>query len=145
MSDSLLVYDGGNGLFRSGARQLSRLSDGLLLVPWRAEDTRRFLEAQFGDHLFAFVLIDPDAGLVHAGGETVRRLLWERGAPRAVAVAAERTYSAVGDPFGRAVHGREPADIDGTFDIVDSARPHLDSLKRECSLATCTDGRRTGG
>lgn len=144
MADSFLVYDGRNRLFRRGARGVARRSSGLRLVPWEAEGTRRFFEAQFGEHLFAFVLIEPDAGLVHAGGETVRRLLTDRGIPPRLAGAAERTYGALADPFGRVVHGQVPADLEGSFPIAEAARPHVEALRRDCSLATC-DGSGRGG
>lgn len=148
MSDSFLVYDGRNRLFRAAAKQVARLSEDLRLVPWRSKSTREFIEAQFGDHLFVFVLIDPETDKVHAGGEAVRRLLCDRGVPRRLVGAAQRTYKVVGDPFGQVVHGQAPADIDGTFTLAEDARPHLESLRRECSLAACVSGndtsRRTG-
>jgi hypothetical protein len=139
MTDSFLVYDGRTRLFRRGARALARRSPGLRLVPWEAEGTRRFFEAQFGEHLFAFVLIEPDVGLVHAGGETVRRLLTDRGASPWLASAAERGYGVLADPFGRAVHGQAPADLEGSFPIAEAARPHIEALRRDCSLASCDD------
>lgn len=148
MSDSFLVYDGRNRLFQAAAKQVARLSGNLRLVPWRSKSTRAFIEAQFGDHLFVFVLIDPETDEVHAGGRAVRRLLCDRGVPRRLVGAAQRTYEAVGDPFGQVVHGQAPADVDGTFPLAEDARPHLESLRRECSLAACpsdTDTRhRTG-
>ncbi|WP_299233066.1 hypothetical protein [Natronomonas sp.] len=145
MSDSFLIYDGRNRLFRAVARRVERFSGTVRLVPWRAAPARRFFEAQFGDHVFAFALIDPDADAVHVGTRTVRRLLRDRGVPEVVVAGAERAYAAAGDRFGRLVHGRAPADIDGTFPIADAARPHLGSLRRECSAAACTpSGSETG-
>jgi len=137
MADLLLIYDGRNSLFRIGARQAARVSDGIRFIPWQASITQEFFQAQFGDHLFAFVLINPDADRVHAGGETVRHLLRERGAPRSVATVLEHIYQIIGDPFGRVVHGRAPADIDGTFPIDENARPHVKAIQRECSLGSC--------
>jgi len=137
MSDSFLVYDGGNGLFRTVAKQVARRSAGIRLVPWRAEPTRQFLKTQFGDHLFVFVLVDPDVGEVHAGGAAIRHLLRERGVSRSLVDAAEWAYRAFGDPFGRVVHGQVPADIDGTFPLADDAQPHVESLRRECRQAAC--------
>lgn len=139
MANSFLVYDGRTRLFRRGARGVARRSPGLRLVPWEAEATRRFFEAQFGEHLFAFVLIEPDVGLVHAGGETVGRLLTGWGVSPWLVGAAERVYGALADPFGRVVHGQAPADLEGSFPITEAARPHLEALRRDCSLATCED------
>ena len=148
MVDSFLVYDGRNRLFRAAAKQVARLSEDLRLVPWRSKSTRKFIEAQFGDHLFVLVLIDPEADKVHAGGEAVCRLLCDRGVPQRLVDAAQRTYEVVGDPFGQIIHGQAPADVDGTFSLAEDARPHLESLKRECSLAACAPDnnfrRRTG-
>ncbi|MFB6119407.1 hypothetical protein [Halosegnis sp.] len=143
MSDSFLVYDGRNRLYRAAAKQVARLSEDIRLVPWRSKSTRDFIEAQFGDHLFVFVLIDPETDKVHAGGETVRRLLCERGVPQLLIDGAERAYQVVGDPLGRVLHGQPPADVDGTFPLAEDARPHLESLRRECSLAACASGEGT--
>lgn len=145
MSDSFLVYDGRNRLFRAVARRVERLSGTVRLVPWRAAPTKRFFEAQFGDHLFAFALIDPDADVVHVGTRAIRRLLCDRGVPEVVVAGAERAYATAGDRFGRLVHGRAPADIDGTFPIADAARPHLGALRRECSAASCVPARHETG
>lgn len=148
MSDSFLVYDGRNRLFRAAAKQVVRLSEDIRLVPWRSKSTREFIQAQFGDHLFVFVLIEPDADVVHVGGETVRRLLCDRGAPRRLVDAAKRAYKVVGDPLGKVIHGQAPADVDESFPLAEDARPHLESLRRECSLAACssdTDTRRHTG
>ena len=82
MSDLLLIYDDRNSLFRGGARQVARVSNGIRFVPWQAKITREFFQAQFGDHRFAFVLINPETNRVHAGGKTVLRLLQDTGPPR---------------------------------------------------------------
>lgn len=137
MSQSLLIYDGGTRLFRRLARWVAGRSDGLTLVPWRADGVRRFLTEQFGDHLFAFVMVDVEAGVVHAGGETVGRLLRRWGAPETAAALAERTYAAVGDPLGQVLHGRRPADVDGSFPLAETARPHVETLQATCSAASC--------
>jgi len=139
MSDLLLIYDDRNSLFRGGARQVARVSDGIRFVPWQAKITREFFQAQFGDHLFAFVLINPETNRVHAGGKTVRRLLQDRGAPRSVATTIEGIYQVIGDQFGRIVHGQTPADIDGTFPINENARPHIKIIQRKCSLGSCEE------
>jgi len=143
MSDSFLVYDGRNRLYRAAAKQVARLSGEIRLVPWRSESTRQFIEAQFGDHLFVFMLIEPDADVVHAGRETVHRLLCDRGVPRDFVNAAERTYGALSDSVGRVIHGQAPADVNGTFPLAEDARPHLESLRRECSLAACVSDNNT--
>lgn len=137
MSESFLVYDGRNTLFRTGAHQVARVSAETRLVPWRAKSTREFLEAQFGDQIFAFVLINPEANCVHVGGKTVRRLLIERGVPQPIGVIFQWMYELVGDQLGRLIHGQTPADINGSFHITEAARPHIESLRQECSLASC--------
>ena len=58
-------------VFRRLARWVTAQSDGLTLVPWRADGTRKFLIEQFGDHLFVVVMIDVDTGVIHAGSEMV--------------------------------------------------------------------------
>ena len=139
MSQLLLIYDGKNRGFQRLARWVAGRSDGLTLVPWRADGARRFLTEQFGDHLFAFVMVDVDAGVVHAGSETVGLLLRKWGAPAAVAALAERAYAVVGDPLGRLLHGRRPADIDGSFPLTEAARPHVELLQATCSAVSCVD------
>jgi hypothetical protein len=125
---SLLVYDGSNAIFRAAADAATRCSADLVAVPWDSAEVQAFLDAQFGFRPFAFVLVADDT--VHVGRDTVERLLGERGVPSSVTRLFTRAYPAVADPFGRVVHGREPADIHGTFRLDDEARAHLDPLRR---------------
>jgi len=125
---SLLVYDGSNALFRTAAEAATRCSSDLIAVPWQTDEIQAFLAAQFGSRPFAFVLVEGDS--VHVGGDTVERLLRRRGVSTAVVRLLTGTYQTVADPFGRAVHGREPADIHGTFPLDDDARAHVDPLRR---------------
>lgn len=77
MARSILVYDGSNTLFRAAAETVERHSETLTLVPWESEPVQAFLEAQFGESPFAFILIDDDT--VHVGDESVARVLSEQG------------------------------------------------------------------
>lgn len=129
MNRSLLVYDGSNALFRAAAELLACRTDGLVPVPWGSERVQKFLEAQFDDRPFAFMLVDETS--VHVGAASVDRVLRDRGVDPAVASLLERLYPPVAGPFGRAVHGREPADIHGSFPLADAAREHLDPLRRD--------------
>lgn len=126
MTRSVLVYDGGNRWFRAAADALACRTD-LVPVPWGSERARAFLDAQFGERPFAFVLVEDD--VVHVGPETVERLLRRRGASASVAAAAGRAYPRVAGPFGRVVHGRAPADLAGTFPLAPEARAHLEPLR----------------
>lgn len=137
MSQSILIYDGPNKVFRRLARWVAGQSDSLTLVPWRTAESREFFAEQFGDHLFAFVAIDIDEGVVRAGSETIGHLVREWGAPDTMATMAERAYTTVGGPLGRIVHGQRPADVDGAFTLTEGARPHVENLLATCSLATC--------
>ncbi|WP_318569638.1 hypothetical protein [Salinigranum marinum] len=128
MTRSLLVYDGSNALFRTAAEAATRYSSDVLTVPWQTAEIQAFLDAQFGSRPFAFVLVEGDS--VHVGGDTVERLLRRRGISGPVVRFLTRAYPTVAAPFGRAVHGREPADIHGTFPLDDDARAHLDPLRR---------------
>lgn len=132
MDRSVLVYDGDTAGIGAVAGALTRLADGIVAVPWGCESVGAFLDAQFGGRPFAFVLIEGDA--VHVGGAAVERLLRGR-LPGPVAGLARRLYDVVGGPFGRVVHGRRPADIDGTFPLAAGARPHAESLRRDCAVA----------
>lgn len=94
------------------------------------------------------MLIDPETNRVHAGGTAIRRPVCDRGVPRRLVDVVQRTYEIVGDPLGKVIHGQVPANVDWTFPLTEDARPHLESLRRECSLAACVSGndtsRRTG-
>lgn len=83
------------------------------------------------------MLIDPETHKVRAGGKAVCRLLCDRNASWRPVDAARRTYEIVGDSFGQVVHGPTPANVDGTFLLAEGARPRLEPLQRECSLAAC--------
>jgi expansin (peptidoglycan-binding protein) len=126
MTRSLLVYDGSKRAFRAAAAALACRTD-LVPVPWESEAVGAFLEAQFGGRPFAFVLVEGDD--VHVGSGTVERLLRRRGVRPSVAAALAGAYPHVAGPFGRVAHGREPADLDGTFPLDPEARAHVASLR----------------
>jgi hypothetical protein len=127
MSRAILVYDGGNRWFRAVADAFGRCTDDLVAVPWQSDAVQAFLEAQFGSRPFAFILVDGDR--VHVGSETVERVLRKRGFG-GVSRLCKAMYPVAGPPFGRLVHGREPADIDGSFALAPEARDHIDPLRR---------------
>lgn len=128
MTRSLLIYDGSTESFRAAADLFTRCSPDLRPVPWGTEAVQAFLEAQFDGRPFAFILVEGES--VHVGDETVARVLRKQGIAAPVAAALTRAYPSVAAPFGRAVHGREPADIHGTFPLDEEARTHIDPLRR---------------
>jgi hypothetical protein len=125
MDRALLVYDGRRPVFRAAMAAFTR-GTGLVPVRWESATAQSLLEAQFGDRPFTFLLVEDD--VVHAGSETVRRALDRRGVP--AAGLAERLYPAIAGPFGRLVHGQEPADITGSFPLAEAAEPHAERLRR---------------
>ncbi len=128
MQRSLLVYDGSNALFRAAAEAVTGRSERVAAVRWGAEPVQSFLEAQFGDRPFAFILVEGDA--VHVGEETVGRVLRRGGVAEPVVEGLRRTYSAVAGPFTAVVHGRRAADLHGTFELRPEAAAHLEELRR---------------
>ena len=116
---SVLLYDGSRPLFRRLARAVERRADGLALVPLGSETGAAFLDRQFGERPFAFLLVAGDR--VYAGGTAISQLLERYGAGERLTALAERLYDVGGDYFGRVVHGAEPADIDGQFTLDDDA------------------------
>lgn len=136
VSRPLVVYDGSRPAFRRAMGAFTRGTD-LRPVPWDAPRVQAFLTAQFDDQPFAFLLVEGDR--VHAGGETVARVLRRRSVAAPLAALVERAYPAVADPVGRAVHGREPADLSGTFDLDERAAAHLDPLRRTVEVPVTAD------
>ena len=51
-----------------------------------------------------------------------------------LATLVKRVYPPLSAPFGRLVHGQEPADLHGSFPLTPEARAHLDSLRRTYSI-----------
>ena len=137
MSRSLLVYDGSTPWLRAAANQLTCGVEGLEAVPWQADAIQSFLEAQFGGRPFVFMLVDGDG--VHVGSETVERVLRRRGVNAGVARALARMYPTAAKPVGRAIHGREPADIDGTFELTREARAVVDPLRTARTIPVSTE------
>jgi hypothetical protein len=137
---SLVVYDGSNSLFRAAAEAATRQSDDVRAVRWDAEPVQAFLEAQFDDRPFAFIVVDGD--VVHAGEATVEWLLDRTDVGTAVAESLTRAYATGGDAVGRLVHGRPIADLSGTFELTDEAATHLDALRevREIPVQDASDG-----
>lgn len=126
-SPAVLIYDGRRRVFRTAARAVARGLDGVRPVAWESAAAQSFLHAQFGERPFAFLLVDDEA--VHAGGRTVARLLRARGVDDRLATRLERLYEPVSGPVGRLVHGRTPADLEGTFPLTDAARDELGRLR----------------
>jgi len=132
MADSVLVYDGSRQVFRTVARAVADRVDGVTVVPWENAAVQRFLEAQFGSRPFSFVLVDEES--VHVGEEAIGQILRDRGVAPAVATLLERGYPAIAEPFGRLVHGQEPADLHGTFELTDEAREHVAVLRKRYEI-----------
>jgi hypothetical protein len=122
----LLVYDGSSPLFRAAAGLFTTDTD-LVPVPWEMPTVQSFLDAQFDDRPFAFLLVEED--VVHVGRGAVERALRARRAPDPLVEALGRAYPDIAGPVGRAVHGREPADIAGSFELTDAAREALAPLR----------------
>ncbi|MCQ4333840.1 hypothetical protein KM295_10170 [Natronomonas sp. F2-12] len=127
MKQSLLVYDGSNPLFRAVVTAATRRSEEIVAVRWSSEPIQAFLEAQFDARPFAFILIEGDS--VHVGEETVERILCRAGLADSIVDALKRTYAVGGAPFGRLLHGRTVADLDGTFPLSAEAAAHLTDLR----------------
>ena len=128
MKQSLLVYDGSNPMFRAAAEAATRQADGVVAVRWDAEPIQAFLEAQFDSRPFAFILVEGDS--VHVGTETVGRILSRMGLADPLVAGLKRAYAAGGAPFGRLIHGRTIADLDGTFPLSAAAASHLTDLRQ---------------
>ena len=124
---SLLVYDGSNSLFRAAAEAATCRSDEIVAVRWDSEPIQAFLEAQFDARPFAFIFVEGDS--VHVGKETVGRVLHRMGLADSLVDGVKRTYAVGGGPFGRLVHGRTIADLDGTFPLSAEAATHLAGLR----------------
>ena len=128
VKQSLLVYDGSNPLFRAAVEAATCRLDGVVSVRWHAAPIRAFLEAQFGCRPFAFIFVEGDS--VHVGEETVGRVLERMGLASPLVDGLKRTYAVGGGPFGRVIHGRAVADIDGTFPLSAEAASHLAGLRQ---------------
>jgi hypothetical protein len=124
---SLLVYDGSNALFRTAADAVTGRSGTVRAVRWGSDPVQAFLETQFGDRPFAFILVEGDA--VHVGGDTVERVLRRKGVADPVVDAVVRAYSAAAGPVTEVIHGRPAADLHGTFELSAAAAAHLEPLR----------------
>jgi len=123
---AVLLYDGSRPAFRTVADAATRCAD-LRAVPLESDAAERFLDAQFDERPFAFVLVEDES--VHAGGATVERVLERRGLGGPVAALARRAYGPLSGPVGRLIHGQAPADVDGTRPLRDAARGPADRLR----------------
>ncbi|MEF8841547.1 MAG: hypothetical protein V5A62_07950 [Haloarculaceae archaeon] len=128
MKKSLLVYDGSNSLFRAAVEAATHRSNEVAAVRWSSEPIQAFLEAQFDARPFAFILVEGNS--VHVGEETVARVFGRMGLADPLVDGLKRTYAAGGVPFGRLIHGREVADLDGTFPLSGEAAAHLAELRQ---------------
>ncbi len=137
MTQSLLIYDGSNSVFRAAADTVSRLLSGIQLVSWQSDTIQRFLDAQFDDRPFAFILIDDES--VYVGADTVERVLENQQVNQVVVDFVTRTYPTAAGPFGRVVHGGEPADLHDTFALTAAAREHIEPLRQSYDIPVDTE------
>lgn len=128
VADSLLVYDGSNPAFRAAAATVTCRLSNIRPVRWESKSVQRILEAQFNGHPFVFALIEDET--IYVGAATIRRILEEYNAATPLIETLERLYPVAAGPFGRLVHGREPADINGSFSLNPAAEKHLISLRQ---------------
>lgn len=131
MTRSILVYDDSTEWLRAVADLVASAGD-LRAVPWETDAVQAFLDAQFDDRPFALLLVDDDT--VYAGKAAVERLLDEYGFDEELTRLVKRVYPPFSAPFGRLVHGREPADLHGTYPLADAAAAELDSLRRSYEI-----------
>ncbi|MES3517090.1 MAG: hypothetical protein PPP58_05430 [Natronomonas sp.] len=128
MTCSLLIYDGSRRVFRTAATAFCSGVSDLDAVPWESGAVQAFLEAQFDARPFVFALIEGET--VHVGAAAVERLLRSRGTDESTVEFLKAVYPAAAAPFGRIVHGREPADIHGSYRLTEAAREHLERYRR---------------
>lgn len=137
MTQSLLVYDGSTDLFRRAAETVTRCAPEITPVPWESEAIQAFLQAQFDDLPFAFILIEGES--VHVGEAAVKEALEGLDVAAPVARLAERVYPTAAAPFGRVVHGRVPTDIHGTFRLDEAAKTHIEPLRQVHTIPVETE------
>lgn len=128
MADSLLVYDGSNPAFRAAAATVTCRLSNIRPIRWESKSVQQILEAQFNAHPFVFALIEDET--IYVGAATIRRILEEYNAAKPLVETLEGLYPVVSGPFGRVVHGREPADINGSFSLKPAAEKQLVSLRQ---------------
>lgn len=125
MCRAILVYDGSNRLFRTIGETVADRSS-LTALPWHSDPAQAFLDAQFGGTPFVFVLIEDDT--VHVGDVAISRLGKKSGLPASLTRLLARGYRPVSGPFGRVVHRRAPANINGSFPLDPAAKVALESV-----------------
>ncbi|ERG96849.1 MAG: hypothetical protein J07HQW2_03333 [Haloquadratum walsbyi J07HQW2] len=128
VADSLLVYDGSNPAFRAAATTVTCRLSNIRPVRWESESVQRILEAQFDACPFIFALIEDET--IYVGAATIRRVLEEYDVSTPLIETLEGIYPVAAGPFGRLVHGREPANINGCFPLKSEAKNHLTSLQQ---------------
>ena len=125
MCRPLLVYDGSNRLFRAiGETVADRIS--VTVLPWSDATAQEFLDAQFGGTPFVFVLVEGET--VYVGDAAISKLGGKTGVPDLLTESLARAYPPLSGPFGRVVHGRAPANINGAFPLDPAAKVALESL-----------------
>ena len=87
MTQSLLIYDGRNVLFRAVVEAATSQSDDIVPVRWDAEPVQAFLDSQFDARPFAFILVEGDAAAGDLDRDLVEALA--AGAPAALRLTVE--------------------------------------------------------
>ena len=126
--EGVVIYDGECAFCSAVSSALRRLPD-VGTVDWDDPAAQSFLEAQFGDPVFALVFVDREAGDVYVGRETARELCGRAGMPAIVRDVVGDGYESFADAI-RSVTGVERVSdpYHGTYPLAPDAAERYPAL-----------------
>lgn len=123
MSYKIVIYDSGRDcLCLNNTDKLSDKTE-YKFIEWDSEKAQKFLEKQFDETIFSFVIIEDD--IVFVGQDAIKRISEILGSPQIISKIGYYTYPIISKPVGLILHNREPSDINGRYKLRDEADEYI--------------------
>lgn len=123
MNHKIVIYDSGRDqLCFDKIDKLSNKTE-YRFIEWNDDKIQKFLEKQFNESIFSFMIIDDDIILV--GRDAIRKMGEILGSPQIISEIGYYTYPIISKPIGFLLHNREPSEMNGRYKLKDEAHKYL--------------------
>lgn len=124
MNHKIVIYDSGREqIFFDIIDKLSDKTE-YRFIEWNDDKIQKFLEVQFNESIFSFMIIEDDVILV--GKNAIRKMSEILGSPKIVSDLSYYAYPVISKPMGLLLHNREPSDMSGRYKLREKAHKYLE-------------------
>lgn len=123
MNQKIVIYDSGRDQFCFD--KIDKLSNKTeyRFIEWNDDKVQKFLEKQFNESIFSFMIIEND--IIFVGQDAIRKMGEILGSPQIISELGYYTYPIISKPVGLILHNREPSEINGRYKLKDEAHEYL--------------------